>query len=731
MPTMGFVVDRYLQIRNFVPEKFWFLQVVAGKEKDGKTVTATFKWDRDSLYDKSVVQSFYDMSKGDSAGEAIVRKVKRQKRTKRKPIPLTTVELQKIGTRKLKMTGHEIMSIAEKLYIGGFISYPRTETDQFPNTINLQKIVGDLIHFPDRKVQEFIEKLQNQNQFEKPRAGPHNDQAHPPIHPVRLPTNLTDREMRVYDFITRHFLACCSKDAVAEGTEVEITIGIEKFHTSGVNITERNFLDVYPFDYWGEAEVPGFVEGERFKPKSFEMKEGTTTAPSYLTESDLIGLMEKNEIGTDSTIHEHIKTIQDRKYVFKQGMLFKPTNLGVSLIEAYNSIGIDLGKPVLRAEMEKDMKEIIKGSTTRERVVAKYQSKMGDIYSLVFGRKDEFVKHFSKYTNENRNLDVEERENERNIALGIGNEDGGHTSLRVLDGLEAAPSLPTRLPQRDEPDLPDRFPTEEVLSVMKCPTCGNGNIVVRAKKDGGFFLSCDGYPRCQTSGNFPRGVSEGTMTKSKCSACSKELKSPVYKVKLKFESKQKKATTCCLRCDKSFPGYSMNLVSKGEGLPRQEFLPTQISNAVIREQARAIIIPENKAPITRNDNSPPSGNLAQSSRNITCFRCKQVGHYANDCTVREKSPGKQSYNDIKPSTSNKGGMDTERQGGATGTCFKCGQVGHYANACPQGNNKPNNTKNTGAGTTGHSLENIECFRCKKKGHYASACPEKPTTRMNN
>jgi hypothetical protein len=731
MPTMGFVVDRYLLIRNFVPERFWYLQVVAGKEKEGKLVTATFKWDRDSLYDKSVVQSFFDISKGDSGGEAIVRKLKKQRRTKRKPIPLTTVELQKIGTRKLKMTGHEIMSIAEKLYTSGFISYPRTETDQFPSTINLQKIVGDLIHFPDRKVQEFIEKMQTQNQFEKPRAGTHNDQAHPPIHPVRLPTNLTDREMRVYDFITRHFLACCSKDAVAEGTDVEISIGLEKFHTSGVNITERNFLDVYPFDYWGEAEVPGFYEGEKFRPKSFEMKEGTTTAPSYLTESDLIGLMEKNQIGTDSTIHEHIKTIQDRKYAFKQGMLFKPTNLGVSLIEAYNSIGIDLGKPVLRAEMEKDMNLITKGNLSREQVVEKYQRKMAEIYSLVHARKEEFVKQLSKYTNENRNLDDEERENDRNMALGIGSEEAGHTSLRVLDQADQAPSLPSRLPPPVDTTLPDKFPTEGASSVMQCPTCGNGNIVVRAKKAGGFFLSCDGYPRCQTSGNFPRGVSAATMTKTKCSACSKELKSPVYKVKLKFENKDIKPATCCLRCDKSFDGYSMNLVNKGESFPRPDFLPTQISNAVIREQARQIMVQEKKMPTPRKDIAPAPTTFDQTTKTIICFRCNQPGHFANDCTLRQKSPGKKFQGDMTSSTSNKVGMDVERPAGGTNTCYKCGKAGHFANACPQGGNYQGNTKNAGGGTAGPSLENIECFRCKKKGHYANNCPEKGTTRVNN
>lgn len=52
------------------------------------------------------------------------------------------------------------------------------------------------------------------------------------------------------------------------------------------------------------------------------MSEGKTTPPSLLTESELIGMMDKNGIGTDSTIHEHIKTIQEREYAEKVSQVF-------------------------------------------------------------------------------------------------------------------------------------------------------------------------------------------------------------------------------------------------------------------------------------------------------------------------------------------------------------------------------------------------------------------------
>jgi DNA topoisomerase-3 len=73
--------------------------------------------------------------------------------------------------------------------------------------------------------------------------------------------------------------------------------------------------------------------------------------------------MDKNQIGTDATIHEHIKTIQDRKYAKKQGgIYFYPTELGLALVETYERLGHDLPKPDLRAKMERMMNEIAKGN---------------------------------------------------------------------------------------------------------------------------------------------------------------------------------------------------------------------------------------------------------------------------------------------------------------------------------------------------------------------------------
>lgn len=91
------------------------------------------------------------------------------------------------------------------------------------------------------------------------------------------------------------------------------------------------------------------------------MKTGQTTPPYPLTESDLISKMDTLGIGTDATIHEHIKTVQDRGYAFKQGIYILPHQLGYALVETYHRIGLTLHKPDIRSQMESDMTDIVEG----------------------------------------------------------------------------------------------------------------------------------------------------------------------------------------------------------------------------------------------------------------------------------------------------------------------------------------------------------------------------------
>ncbi|EUC45325.1 hypothetical protein COCMIDRAFT_95795 [Bipolaris oryzae ATCC 44560] len=426
-PTLGFVVDRYLRVRNFVPEPFWYIKVT--HEKD--SIDVKFNWRRGHLFDRMAV--ILIMERCLLSKTATVTKMAKKPTKKWKPLPLTTVELQKNGSRFLRMTSQDVMKVAEDLYTKGWISYPRTETDQFDRGMDLRTLVGRQAQ--DGRWGLFAQHLMNGG-FQQPRQGRNNDKAHPPIHPVNYvaPTQLNDRERAVYEFVVRRFLACCSEDAVGEATDIEIEYGGEVFHAHGLRVIARNYLDVYPYDKWESSQVlPQYAVGEELKPTEVNMVDGQTTAPSYLTEPELIALMDANGIGTDATMAEHIATIKEREYVIArpkggggagasggngaaasrgQGrgrgsrggrggrggaatgqagggntggvQEFIPTTLGVALIEGYDNVGFEtsLSKPFLRKQMEEQMKAICEGRSTRNDVVQQNLEQ----YRVVFNR---------------------------------------------------------------------------------------------------------------------------------------------------------------------------------------------------------------------------------------------------------------------------------------------------------------------------------------------------------
>lgn len=395
---------------------------------------------------------------------------------------MDTVELEKTGSRKLKLSAKEIMTIAEKLYTQGFISYPRTETNMFSKDMNLRPLVEMQTAHPDWG--EFANRVLEWGT--NPRNGNKSDQAHPPIHPTKFSSNLGGNEKRVYELVVRHFLACVSRDAVGSETVVNATIGKEEFTATGLVILERNYLDVYIYDRWTGKEIHRYEVGNTFRPTQLCLHEGETNPPSMLTEADLIALMEKHGIGTDATHADHIATIKERGYigVLDQGHLV-PGILGMGLVEGYELMNLQLAQPRLRAGLEDDLKAICEGSKTPQAVLNEQIQKYKECYQII--------------TREAPSLDR---------ALG----------LRFNQAPQAAPQSA----QLDMPANPELF---------KCPKCLRSKMIIRQKKEnGGHFLSCQGYPDCRNAVWFPTTVKEISSLDEMCGGCGGENR----KVKIKF-----------------------------------------------------------------------------------------------------------------------------------------------------------------------------------------------------
>ncbi|GAA96385.1 uncharacterized protein L969DRAFT_89097 [Mixia osmundae IAM 14324] len=364
-PALGFVVEQYERMRNFVAEAFWSIQSTL--RRDGATVT--FNWARNRLFDREVAGMLHQWCLDDP--EATITSVQTKPASKWKPLPLTTVELQKSGSRILRLSPKKVLEIADALYQRGILSYPRTETDQFDPHFNFQELIEKQTQ--DTRWGPFAQRL-HRGEFERPRGGRKNDHAHPPIHPTAH-ANLQGDEARVYELVTRRFLACCHKNATGRQTTVRVSIAREEFNASGLIVLERNYLDVYPYDRWEGNALPDFHLNETFLPATCELKEGKTTGPSLLTEADLVNLMDKNGIGTDATIAEHIEHLLERDYISREkdgrSTVLVPTTLGIGLVEGYNRLGLDnsLSKPHLRRMTEHRMSLICTGQRTQQDVI--------------------------------------------------------------------------------------------------------------------------------------------------------------------------------------------------------------------------------------------------------------------------------------------------------------------------------------------------------------------------
>lgn len=476
-PTLGFVVERFKAIQAFIPETFYKIKVLHEVEED----SVEFSWKRNRLFNHTACLVLYQICMEDPI--ATVTSVTSKPKSKWRPLPLDTVELEKLASRKLKISAKETMKIAEKLYTQGYISYPRTETNIFPQNLALGPLVEHQTQSPVWGT--FAQRVLEQPGGPNPRQGKKSDQAHPPIHPTKYSSTLQGNEGRLYEFIVRHFLACVSQDALGQETIVDIDIAQEKFSASGLMIIARNYLEIYPYDRWSAKVIPVYEQGSQFQPSAIEMVDGQTSPPQLLTEADLISLMEKHGIGTDATHAEHIETIKNRMYVgLTADQRFLPGELGMGLVEGYNSMGYEMSKPNLRAELEADLKLVSEGRKDKQSVLQHHIQK----YKTVF---------------------IE----------------SARKAKKLDEALSPYLGAAQQITEVEEQDM------EIPLPIRKCPNCGRDMVLKKKREGNGKYLSCVGFPACKTAVWFPDTVLEVSRDDSICATCQPH---PVHMLKFKF-----------------------------------------------------------------------------------------------------------------------------------------------------------------------------------------------------
>ncbi|KAF8388494.1 hypothetical protein HHK36_027166 [Tetracentron sinense] len=373
-PTLGFCVQRYLQINTFKPEKFWALHpyiIKSGYELQ-------LEWDRNKLFDFDVAVMFQKLVVEDGTLE--VTNISAKEECKGRPSGLNTVNLLKVASSALGFGPQIAMQLAERLYTQGFISYPRTESTAYPSSFDFKGTLEAQVNNPTWG--DYVWTLIADG-FHKPRSGTDAGD-HPPITPMRSATEdmLGNDAWRLYQYVCQHFIGSVSPDCKYIRTKIEFATGGEFFYCIGLHVTDKGFTSIMPWLAVNEKNIPQFTKGEKMTVSKVELYEGSTTPPDYLSESELISLMEKNGIGTDASISVHINNICERNFVkVDAGRRLVPTALGITLIRGYQCIDPDLCLPDIRSFIEQQITLIAKGQVDHSRVVQHVLQQFSQKYS--------------------------------------------------------------------------------------------------------------------------------------------------------------------------------------------------------------------------------------------------------------------------------------------------------------------------------------------------------------
>ncbi len=347
------VVDREREIRAFVPQEYWSIDVTL--YQDGKEFTAHFFGDekgKQELPDEESVRKVLS----DIDGRVYeVRSVKNAKKKRQPTPPFTTSTLQQEASRKLGLSAKRTMAVAQELYEGvelenlgltGLITYMRTDSLRIADEA-LEAARGFIAgrfggEFRPAKARTYHTKKNAQDAHEAIRP------ANPALEPESLRKSLTPDQYRLYKLIWSRFIACQMSDAVLDTVSADIGCGGRVFRASGQSIAFPGFLALYEEstdevrDPQEELPLPRLQAGDRPEFRKVDPKQHFTQPPARYTEASLIKAMEEKGVGRPSTYAPTISVVLDREYVVKEGRALRPTNLGEAvtdlMIDKFNDI---------------------------------------------------------------------------------------------------------------------------------------------------------------------------------------------------------------------------------------------------------------------------------------------------------------------------------------------------------------------------------------------------------
>ncbi|GJF08290.1 DNA topoisomerase 1 [Mycolicibacterium cyprinidarum] len=324
-----------------------------------------------------------DLAAGLDGAQLQVSSVEQKPYTRRPYPPFMTSTLQQEAGRKLRFSSERTMSIAQRLYENGYITYMRTDSTNLSASAieaarnQARQLYGEeYLHPTPRQYTRKVKNAQEAHEAIRPSGDVFQT-------PGQLHSALDNDEFRLYELIWQRTVA--SQMADARGTTLSLRIAGSSqvgdaaprdvvFNASGRTITFPGFLKAYVESLdeqaGGEADdaesrLPNLTQGQRVDATRLTADGHTTNPPARYTEASLIKTLEDFGIGRPSTYSSIIKTIQDRGYVHKKGSALVPSWVAFAVIGLLEQHFARLVDYDFTAAMEDELDQIASGNERR------------------------------------------------------------------------------------------------------------------------------------------------------------------------------------------------------------------------------------------------------------------------------------------------------------------------------------------------------------------------------
>ena len=393
-PTLALIVRRDLEIDAFVPETYFQIDARFALTEDREYTGRWFEGKLDRLSERERADQIAAAASG---ADAQVESVKRTERKTRPPLLYDLTSLQRDANTRFGMSAQRTLAAAQRLYEGSahgaVITYPRTRSqflpsDQIPMLKPIASSLGAIPALaPHAAYVAGLDVLPLARVVNNGKVDDH----HAIIPTGELPRGeLSGDDLRVFNLVTRRFLAVFHPDARFEDTEVVTAAGGERFRTKGRRLLEAGWRgpafgdepveDEQRGDEEKEQMLPRIEDGERGACASAEVLEKQTKPPGRYTEASLLGAMEtagktiddeelrdamkEAGLGTPATRAETIERLLKVGYIQRDGKALVSTTKGKRTIELLGTSSLTSAE--LTGSWEKRLSEIEHGAGDRK-----------------------------------------------------------------------------------------------------------------------------------------------------------------------------------------------------------------------------------------------------------------------------------------------------------------------------------------------------------------------------